>query len=67
MCIKERAETHRLRAGEAPTRDLAGSKAVLLSWGIEEAVSALQNALLAAANTDGHPRAGGEKPDPGSV
>ncbi len=52
---------------EAPTRDLAGSKAVLLSWGIEGAVSALQNALLAAANANGHPRRGGEQPDPGAV
>lgn len=48
---------------EAPSRDLAGSKAVLLSYGIEEAVAALRNALLRVLNADataadGAPRAG---------
>ena len=34
----------------APSHDLAGSKAVLLSQGIEEAVAALRNTLLGALN-----------------
>lgn len=36
---------------EAPSRALAGSKAVLLSYGLEEVVAALRNALLAMVNT----------------
>lgn len=36
---------------EAPSRVLAGSMAVLLSYGFEEVVAALRNALLAIVNT----------------
>ena len=43
---------------EAPAHDLAGSKAVLLSYGIEEAVAALRNALLGALNADSMPPGG---------
>ena len=39
--------------GEAPAHDLAGSKAVLLSYGLEEAVAALRNALLGTLNRRG--------------
>jgi hypothetical protein len=50
---------------EAPSHDLAGSKAVLLSYGIEEALVALRNALLAALNADSTPP-GGTSPGPGA-
>jgi hypothetical protein len=43
---------------EAPAHDLAGSKAVLLSYGIEEAVAALRNALLGVLNADAMPPVG---------
>lgn len=36
---------------EAPSHDLAGSKAVLLSYGIDEAVATLRNSLLGALNS----------------
>ncbi len=45
---------------ETPRRDLAGSKAVLLSLGLEDAAAALRNALLAAVNTGGASQTGGE-------
>ena len=37
---------------EAPSRVLAGSKAVLLSYSIEDAVATLRNALLRVLNAD---------------
>lgn len=49
---------------EAPSRDLAGSKAVLLSQGIDEAVAALRNSLLGALNADSTPPSG-TPPRPG--
>ncbi len=43
---------------EAPAHDLAGSKAVLLSYGLEEAVAALRNVLLSAVNSESMPPGG---------
>ncbi len=43
---------------EAPAHALAGSKAVLLSYGIEEAVTALRNALLGVLNANSMPPVG---------
>lgn len=50
---------------DAPSGDLAGSKAVLLSYGLEDAVAELRNALLRVLNTDSTD-AGGAPPRAGA-
>lgn len=51
---------------DAPHRALPGSKAVLLSLGLEDAVAALQNALLGTANAGGISQtSGGQDVKPG--
>jgi hypothetical protein len=47
---------------EAPSRDLVGSKAMLLSHGIDEAVAALRNSLLGVLNADSTPPSGPSHP-----
>ncbi len=44
-----------LAGSEPPGHEMAGTKAILLSLGIETIVSALRNALLGIANTRGGP------------
>ncbi|HLJ60989.1 MAG TPA: hypothetical protein VKZ50_14790 [bacterium] len=42
---------------EAPRHDLAGSKAIFLSYGLEDAAASIRNALLSRANTTAAPGA----------
>lgn len=42
---------------ESPRHDLAGSKAIFLSYGLEEAMASIRNGLLTRANTTAVPEA----------